>query len=143
MSPTERSDSPSSLNPTEGEIASTGSAPSEPAAGHATSSSLDEPSVATPAPPQKVKTKGVADIVFLVDITGSMAPCIDALRANIEIFIDSLSKGNAPPIRDWRGKVVGYRDVEGRSSGGASVARGCTLCSRRGRVESTTVAVKS
>ena len=123
MSPTERSDSPSSLNPTEGEIASTGSAPSEPAAGHATSSGLDEPSVATPAPPQKVKTKGVADIVFLVDITGSMAPCIDALRANIEIFIDSLSKGegnNAPPIRDWRGKVVGYRDVEAAQAEGLS-----------------------
>ena len=27
------------------------------------------------------KTKGVADIVFMVDVSGSMAPCIDALRA--------------------------------------------------------------
>ena len=51
----------------------------------------------------------------MVDISGSMAPCIDALRTNIEAFINSLSKGepnNAPPIRDWRGKVVGYRDIE-------------------------------
>jgi hypothetical protein len=57
----------------------------------------------------------------MIDITGSMSPCIDALRANIEIFIDSLSKGeanNAPPVRDWRGKVVGYRDVEAAQSEG-------------------------
>ncbi|HKG95244.1 MAG TPA: vWA domain-containing protein [Gemmatimonadaceae bacterium] len=65
------------------------------------------------APP--AKTKGVADIVFLVDVTGSMAPIIDALRRNIESFIDSLGAGdanNAPPVKDWRGRVVGYRDIE-------------------------------
>ncbi|EIM26750.1 hypothetical protein MicloDRAFT_00033000 [Microvirga lotononidis] len=70
------------------------------------------------APPnvqERPKTKGVADIVFLVDVSGSMSPCIDALRRNIEAFIDSLSQGdanNAAPVRDWRGKVVGYRDIE-------------------------------
>jgi len=82
---------------------------------------LSEPSLSMPAPPVKAKTKGVADIVFMVDSSGSMAPCIDALRTNIEAFIDSLSKGeanNAPPIRDWRGKVVGYRDVEAAQSEG-------------------------
>jgi hypothetical protein len=50
-----------------------------------------------------------------------MASCIDALRTNIETFVDSLSKGegnNAPPVRDWRGKVVGYRDVEAAQSEG-------------------------
>jgi len=44
-----------------------------------------------------------------------MAPCIDALRRNIEVFIDSLSRGdanNAASVKDWRGKVVGYRDIE-------------------------------
>jgi hypothetical protein len=48
-------------------------------------------------------------------------PCIDALRRNIEIFIDSLSHGDpndAAPVRDWRGKVVGYRDVEAAQSEG-------------------------
>jgi len=67
------------------------------------------------------KTKGVADIVFLVDVSGSMAPCIDALRRNIEAFIDSLSRGdanNAAPVRDWRGKVVGYRDIEAAEAEG-------------------------
>ena len=69
------------------------------------------------APPvaPRAKTKGVADIVFLIDVSGSMTPIIDALRKNIEMFIDSLSHGdanNAAAVKDWRGKVVGYRDIE-------------------------------
>jgi hypothetical protein len=74
-----------------------------------------EAAVDAPAPQARTKTKGVADLVFVVDVSGSMAPCIDALRKNIESFIDSLSRGDgnsAAPVRDWRGKVVGYRDIE-------------------------------
>jgi hypothetical protein len=70
--------------------------------------------VAPPLTPRP-KTKGVADIVFVIDVSGSMTPIIDALRKNIETFIDSLSRGdanNAAPVKDWRGKVVGYRDIE-------------------------------
>ena len=73
------------------------------------------PALDAPAPQARAKTKGVADLVFVVDVTGSMAPCIDALRKNIETFTDSLSRGdsnNAAPVRDWRAKVVGYRDFE-------------------------------
>ncbi|MEP6914698.1 MAG: VWA domain-containing protein [Acidobacteriota bacterium] len=76
---------------------------------------VSAPAAATAAPQTRAKTKGVADVVFLIDVTGSMAPIIDALRKNIESFVDSLSSGdsnNAPPVRDWRGKVVGYRDIE-------------------------------
>jgi hypothetical protein len=106
----------------EAEAVNPGGAPeAQSEAKHDTPASLSEPSSSTPAPPVKAKTKGVADIVFMVDSSGSMAPCIDALRTNIEAFIDSLSKGeanNAPPIRDWRGKVVGYRDVEAAQSEG-------------------------
>lgn len=64
---------------------------------------------------QQTKTRGVADIVFLIDISGSMAPAIDALKANIGTFVESLSKGegnNVSPVRDWRAKAVGYRDFE-------------------------------
>lgn len=60
------------------------------------------------------KVKGVVDMVFLIDITGSMSPCIQALKDNIGLFIDSLTTKNAnndSPVRDWRGRVVGYRDV--------------------------------
>jgi hypothetical protein len=73
------------------------------------------------APQARAKTKGVADIVFVVDISGSMAPCIDALRQNIETFVGSLSSGdanNAAPVKDWRAKVVGYRDIEAAESEG-------------------------
>jgi hypothetical protein len=77
--------------------------------------------VSAAAPQSRAKTKGVADIVFVVDISGSMAPCIDALRQNIEAFVDSLSRGdanNAAPVKDWRAKVVGYRDFDSAESEG-------------------------
>ena len=80
-----------------------------------------EPAAAAPAPQARAKTKGVADVVFLIDVSGSMSPIIDALRKNIETFVDSLSSGdanNAAPVRDWRGKVVGYRDIEAAQSEG-------------------------
>jgi len=80
-----------------------------------------EPALDAPAPQARAKTKGVADLVFVVDVSGSMSTCIDALRKNIESFIDSLSRGDgnsAAPVRDWRGKVVGYRDIESAQSEG-------------------------
>ena len=80
-----------------------------------------EPAAPAAAPQIRAKTKGVADVVFLIDVSGSMAPIIDALRKHIEAFVDSLSSGganNAAPVRDWRGKVVGYRDIEAASSEG-------------------------
>jgi hypothetical protein len=80
-----------------------------------------EPALDAPLPQVRAKTKGVADLVFVVDVSGSMSTCIDALRKNIEAFIDSLSRGDgnsAAPVRDWRGKVVGYRDFEAAESEG-------------------------
>lgn len=80
-----------------------------------------EPAAPATAPQTRAKTKGVADVVFLIDVSGSMSPIIDALRKNIEAFVDSLSSGdanNAAPVRDWRGKVVGYRDIEAAESEG-------------------------
>jgi hypothetical protein len=64
---------------------------------------------------QNQKTKGVVDIVFLLDVTGSMQPCIDALKNNIATFIDTLTtKGanNENPVKHWRAKAVGYRDAK-------------------------------
>lgn len=80
-----------------------------------------EPAAPASAPQARGKTKGVADVVFLIDISGSMSPIIDALRKNIEAFVDSLSSGdanNAAPVRDWRAKVVGFRDIEAAASEG-------------------------
>jgi hypothetical protein len=86
-----------------------------------TSVGVTDLAASAPAPQSRGKTKGVADIVFVVDISGSMAPCIDALRQNIEAFVDSLSRGdanNAAPVKDWRAKVVGYRDFDSAESEG-------------------------
>jgi len=85
------------------------------------SQGVAEPAQSVPEPQARAKTKGVADIVFVVDVSGSMAPCIDALRQNIETFVDSLSRGdanNAAPVKDWRVKVVGYRDIESAEAEG-------------------------
>jgi von Willebrand factor type A domain len=98
-------------------------APSSEASGSEPALGIAESAHAAPAPLARAKTKGVADIVFLVDVTGSMAPCIDALRTNIEAFVDSLSRGdgnNVAPVRDWRCKVVGYRDIESAESEGVA-----------------------
>ena len=84
------------------------------------SAGVSEVATSTQPAAPRAKTKGVADIVFLIDISGSMAPVIDALRKNIEVFIDSLSTGdanNASPVKDWRAKVVGYRDAEHDGAG--------------------------
>lgn len=59
------------------------------------------------------KVKGVVDIVFLIDITGSMQHCIDALKENIGTFIDSLTSKNPNSesiVKHWRAKAVGFRD---------------------------------
>ncbi|MFO0954023.1 MAG: vWA domain-containing protein [Isosphaeraceae bacterium] len=64
---------------------------------------------------QQIKVKGVADIVFLLDATGSMAPCISAVKENIAAFITSLTTKDANDqsvVKDWRVKIVGYRDFE-------------------------------
>jgi hypothetical protein len=107
-----------------GGVDTSASLPDETAAadvGAAAEAGVATPAVDAPAPQARAKTKGVADLVFVVDVSGSMAPCIDALRKNIEAFIDSLSHGdgnNVAPVRDWRGKVVGYRDIESAESEG-------------------------
>jgi hypothetical protein len=58
------------------------------------------------------KTRGVVDIVFLMDATASMTTCIDKLKENISTFVDSMcdTTNQENPVRDWRAKVVGYRD---------------------------------
>jgi len=114
-------DTPSDLTGRSSEATPSVDTPAEPAAVEEIPSGIAGPATASPFPQARSKTKGVADIVFLIDVSGSMAPCIDALRRNIETFVDSLSQGdpnNAAPVKDWRGKVVGYRDIESAEAEG-------------------------
>ena len=60
------------------------------------------------------KKKGIADIVFLIDISGSMQKCIDALKNNIGVLVDHMVNPgpNAEAVvKDWRIKICGYRDA--------------------------------
>lgn len=63
----------------------------------------------------KPKVKGVADILFLLDATGSMQSNIDAVKNNIGAFLDSLAApvgfNAAAPLKDWRAAVWAYRDA--------------------------------
>lgn len=64
---------------------------------------------------QTFKVKGVVDICFLLDITGSMQPCIDAVKNNIKSFCQSLVTPDANGgvvLKDWRACICGYRDFE-------------------------------
>ena len=63
---------------------------------------------------ESMATKRVVDLVFLVDVTGSMRPCIDGLKDSIDKFFAHLTdeENNSLAIKDWRAKVVGYRDVK-------------------------------
>lgn len=58
-------------------------------------------------------SKGVVDLVFLLDVSGSMQECVDAVKGSIGSFINTLSYKNANndmPVKDWRIKICGYRD---------------------------------
>jgi len=39
----------------------------------------------------RASTKGVVDVVFCLDASGSMAPCIDGVRKNLDAFLDALA----------------------------------------------------
>ncbi|SMG35489.1 protein kinase [Fibrobacter sp. UWB13] len=74
-------------------------------------------SVVTNQSPVDVQAlKGAADVVFLLDSTGSMTPCITALKQHIHSFIEALVHGdderNISPVEDWRARIVGFRNFE-------------------------------
>ena len=61
------------------------------------------------------RTRGVVDLVFLLDVTGSMQPCIEAVKQSIGRFVEDMTQADAnndSPIKDWRIKVCGYRDYK-------------------------------
>ncbi len=62
---------------------------------------------------EPIKLKGIVDIVFLLDATGSMQPCIDAVKSNIHNFVTTLTSPDANGgviIQDWRASICCYRD---------------------------------
>lgn len=57
------------------------------------------------------KVRGVADIVFCIDSTGSMSPCIKGVKDNIESLVKGFNETQGVTL-DWRVRVVGFRDFE-------------------------------
>lgn len=57
----------------------------------------------------EAKTKGVADVVFLFDCTGSMSPYIDNVKDNVASLIKGFN-GTPNVILDWRVRAMGYKD---------------------------------
>ncbi len=63
---------------------------------------------------QQTKVKGVVDLVFLMDISGSMEPCLEALKKNVQTFVTALTDKDANGnqlVKEWRAAAMGFRDV--------------------------------
>ena len=61
-----------------------------------------------------MSTKGVVDIVFCLDASHSMQPCIDAVRRHVFSFVSSLEASPNQRRVDWRVDFLAYAaDQEG------------------------------
>lgn len=58
------------------------------------------------------KIKGLADIVFCIDFSGSMTYCIKGVCENINNFIKSLETSNRNVYIDWRIGFCAYSDTD-------------------------------
>lgn len=59
---------------------------------------------------EPLKIKGVADIVFCFDITGSMTEIINSVKNSVEKLVEGFSTYDSSVTLDWRARVMGYRD---------------------------------
>jgi hypothetical protein len=58
--------------------------------------------------PRASRLKPQADIVFCIDVTGSMGGCIEAVKDHLNVFVSSLA--NEQPV-DFRLRLIAYRDL--------------------------------
>lgn len=56
------------------------------------------------------KLKGVADVVFVMDISGSMSPVIRAVKSHISALVDTVATSSQPPVDLRLGLVAHYAD---------------------------------
>jgi len=57
----------------------------------------------------KPTLKGIVDIVFLIDVSGSMAPAIEKLTQNLDAFVRNI---DTTKVKDYRIKVASFSDLE-------------------------------
>jgi hypothetical protein len=58
---------------------------------------------------QEAKKKGVVDIIFVIDTSGSMGPAISQIGKNISGFVKNLKPED---VKDWRVRVFSFGDLE-------------------------------
>lgn len=58
--------------------------------------------------PKERARKGIADIVFCIDASGSMEPCIEGVKNHIKKFIDGLSSNPQISLLDWRLGILAH-----------------------------------
>lgn len=60
---------------------------------------------------QKVsKLKGMADVLFCIDFSGSMTDCIEGVKNNINTFVTSIENCSKNTIIDWQIAFLAYSD---------------------------------
>jgi hypothetical protein len=59
---------------------------------------------------QGKKMKGIADVVFVMDTSGSMSPVIEAVKNHIVTFVDSINSNSQMPIDLRLGLVSHFTD---------------------------------
>jgi len=57
----------------------------------------------------KPTLKGIVDIIFLIDVSGSMAPAIEKLIQNLDTFVKHI---DPTKVKDYRIKVGSFSDLE-------------------------------
>jgi len=57
------------------------------------------------------KVKGVSDIIFCIDKSGSMTSCIEGVKNNITTFVNSIEKNSPNSIIDWQLGFCAYDDM--------------------------------
>ena len=70
---------------------------------------LDPISGEVPGQKAQIKVKGIIDVVFLIDVSGSMGPAIDKLTENIGVFIENIDDNL---IKEAKIKIGSFSDIE-------------------------------
>ena len=71
--------------------------------------------LSNPMPKARGVEKRQADIVFCIDSTASMKPCIDGVKQNLHEFVSGLQTTAAV---DFRVRLIAYRDIHDPTSPG-------------------------
>ena len=60
--------------------------------------------------PERLRPKGIADLVICIDSTGSMSNCIEGVKTHIQELLAGF-EANADIKLDWRVRLIEYRDL--------------------------------